>query len=147
MTAVGLPKARLITDALLVELRQAPVLVGDGETPDGAGWPASGGPFVPHANLHPIPGGVTSGTVERPDDDAEMIYQVTAVGSTREQCEWVADECRDVLLHSAPSIDGRSVMGITHDMMGGSRRDDTLGAGQLPVWIAVDRYRVYSTPS
>lgn len=144
-----LPKARLVTDALLTVLSSAPVLIGDGETPAGGGYPG-GNPlkaFVPYANLHPLAGGVTGGSLERPDDDARIIYQVTSVGSTREQAEWVSDETQDVLLSLPVSVDGRDVLLVTVDMLGGARRDDSLGASSPPVWVCPSRYRVTTTPT
>lgn len=136
---------RVLTDAIIAALAAAPCDVGDGEKPTGAGW--QGVPdqsqFAPYLVLHPVSGGTTDGTLAASDDDAASLYQLTAVGATREQAEWAADEGRDVMLGVAITVSGRSVAQVRVDMLGGARRDDTV---QPSVWMAVDRYRVVSTP-
>lgn len=140
-------QTRLVTDAILEMLNTTPVLIGDGAPPHGGGWVNTR--FTPYANLHHIAGGITDGPVTGPDDDAELIYQITAVGSTREQCEWVADVTRTAMLAAVETITilGREVLNIGVDMLGGSRRDDSLGPAEPAVWMGVDRFRVVTTPA
>jgi L-alanine-DL-glutamate epimerase-like enolase superfamily enzyme len=137
-----------LTDALLDLLRDADIVTGDGDKAAGAGsagWQGTRtqSAFVPYVVLYPIEGGRTYGPLSD-NTDADSLYQVTGVGSTRRQAELVADAARAALDGSHPDIDGRSVMLVTVDMLGGARRDDTV---QPAVWITTDRFRVMSTPA
>lgn len=138
---------RLVSNALLEGLKASSVPVGDGLVPDSAGLPPGRtDPFRPYAVLHHVIGGTSNGSLEDPDADFDQTYQITSVGATREQCEWVADEMREIMLASAPSVDGRTVLLVGIQYLGGAVRDDSLGFTDPPVWMCADRYRVRSTP-
>jgi hypothetical protein len=114
----------------------------------GEGWGWQGkpleSPFKKYCIVYPLPGGVFDGTLGCPDDDASLIWQVTCVGATRPQCEWVADKVNETLVGQPLTIPGRYVTRVQADMAGGGvRRDDTV---QPPVFIATPRYRIDSVP-
>lgn len=144
-----LAATRTHTDAVLAALEATTVLVGDADPkPPGYGWQGTPGQsvFVPYMVLYPIPGGTFDGSIGDPNDDAQLLYQVTCVGSTRTQCEWVLDKALGALVGQSPVIAGRSLMrSIESDMAGGGvRRDDTV---QPAVFISTPRFRLWTTPA
>lgn len=146
---MGVVRVGAVTDAILALARTSDIPIGDGEKSRGAadaGWQGAPGQssFAGYAVLHNVEGGRTYGPITDPNDDADMLYQITGVGSTRAQAEQVADDLRETLEMQYPQIaDARDVMLITVDFLGGARRDDTV---QPPVWITTDRFRVMTTP-
>ena len=136
---------RLLTDAIILTLATAGLEVGDGEAPEGVGWQTIAGQsqFFGYVVVHPIPGGVLDGTIDAPDADAWPIYQCSSYGANRAQCEFVADEARDVLLSTPITLSARTVAQVRVDMLGGARREDDI---QPPIWQGVDRYRIFTTP-
>lgn len=114
----------------------------------GEGWGWQGKPleskFKPYCIVYPLPGGVFDGPLGCPDNDASLIWQVTCVGATRPQCEWVVDKVNATLVGQPLTIPNRYVTRVQADMAGGgARRDDTV---QPPVFIATPRCRVDSVP-
>jgi hypothetical protein len=137
--------SRTLTDAILAVLDDAGLTVGDGMQPDGSGWqePRGVASFVPYAVLHNI-GGRADGPIDDPSADALSTYQVTGVGATREQAEWVADTARQALLPpGAIESDDCTVQLVTVDRFGGCRRDDTV---EPVVWMTSDRFDIQTTP-
>jgi len=139
----------------IVDLLNAEFKTFDGGGPDlnvnpgapgGWGWQGTPGSskFLPYRIVYPIPGGLFDGTLGCPSDDASLTWQVTCVGATREQCEWVVDETHASLVEQPLTVAGRFIDRVWSDMAGGgARRDDEV---QPPVFIATPRYRVESTP-
>ena len=116
---------RLLTNALIEELENIGVAVGDGEQPDGVGW--AGAPdqsvFTPWCVVHPLLGGWVDGTLGEPHADPQILYQISCYGATREQAQWVVD-----LIHPAALALRPADVKVIHadvDMLGGARRDDT----------------------
>jgi len=138
--------ARSTTDAVVYNLDAAELVVGDGEKPDAGGWQGSPGSstFVGYVVVHPIPGGTTDGTLEAPEERAEALYQLSAVGATRQQAEFIADRTREVMLQWPLVIAGRVVDLVSTDTLGGAVRDD---AGQPPLYQVADRYRITTEPA
>lgn len=141
-----LPELAPHSDGLLDVLDSTGIAVGDGKKPDGAGWQAAPGAstFVPYLILHPIPGGRLDGPLGAPDDDLVAVWQVTAVGADRSQCERVADRARTALLTQTITVPGRFVGRCSIDVLSGARRDDS---DITEVWIATDRFRLATTPN
>lgn len=148
-----LAQLRTHTDAI-VDALDVMLKVFDAGAPDlnvipgGFGWGWQGTPgdseFRPYCIVYPLPGGLFDGPLGCPDDDASLVWQVTCVGATRGQCEWVADQVAAVLIGQTLNVANRFIFRIWADMAGGGvRRDDTV---QPPVFIATPRYRVDSTP-
>lgn len=150
-----LASLRTHTDAILALLRTNLYVFDAGapdldDTPGSTGeWGWQGTPgrskFRPYAVLYPLTGGVFDGTLGCPDDDANLIWQVTCVGSTRTQCEWAADKTLETLVGATPAVAGRGITRLYADIAGGGvRRDDSV---QPPVFISTPRFRAYSSPA
>lgn len=140
-----LHNGRLVTDAIIANLVAASMRVGDGEKPVAGGWTGAPGQsaFAGYVVVHPLPGGITDGSLDEPDADGYPIYQMSTFGATRAQCEAIADAVRDVMLDEPLVLASRKVMQVRIDMLGGARRDDAI---QPPEWHGVDRYRIVTTP-
>lgn len=136
---------RLVTDAIIANLTAASLRVGDGVKPASGGWAGTPGQsaYNGYVVVHPLPGGITDGSLDAPDADGYPIYQMSTYGATRAQCEAIADSVRDVMLSEPLVLSSRKVMQVRIDMLGGSRRDDAI---QPPEWHGVDRYRIITTP-
>lgn len=141
---------RTHTNAMLAKLiaTMSATTVGDAKKPSGGGWPPGTVPgqsiFVPYAILYPLTPEF-DGTLAATQDDAEITYQVTCVGSTREQAEWVADKAIVAFVGQTVTITGRSLVRAMQlsDGGGGIRRDDTV---QPPLFIATPRFSLWTTP-
>jgi hypothetical protein len=92
------PVRRPITRGLLAMLRSVtgrPFDVANVPAPD------SGlqNPSMPYGVVYPVPGGsFTGGLYAGVESDAVMVYQVTTVGGTYDQCDWLADHVRLAIL-------------------------------------------------
>lgn len=126
------PSLRVHTDAVLAALEAQGLTVGDADAKGLSGK---------FCVVYRIPGGESSGPLDAPNDDAELIYQVTCVGDTREQAEWVEDKVMNLL--DGITVEGRSISRVDLDSYDGIRRDDAL---PLPRFYATPRFRIYSTP-
>lgn len=129
---MSLPLLRKHTDGVIAKLETLTFPIGD------AVAPAS----VPCAVVYDIPGGRSYGTLENPNEDADLVYQVTCVGETREQASWVADKVIDALLPGFTVAD-RHIARVTIDSFPSVRRDESASPH---VFIATPRFRVISTP-
>ena len=129
---MSLPIVRDHTNGIISAL-EAELVVGDAVAPD---------VDPPYAVVYPVPGGSTSGTLADPDDDAVFVYQVTCVGKSREQAEWIADKVLQ-LLQAGVTGPGRRVLRVSPDMHGGIQRDDQVTP---PVFASFPRFRIISTP-
>ena len=129
-------KSRLVTDALITLLDTLSFPIGDGEAPANAG--------DQYAVVYPLPDLESDGPANDIDSDVQHVYQVTAVGTTREQAEWVADEVRETILIGAITIAGRSVM-QRRALSGGSiERDDDLST---PLFYKTPLFQIWTTPA
>lgn len=124
---------RTHTDAIIAALEAQGLTVGDAVAPQAS---------PPYVVVYPIAGGDMYGPLGAKDDDAELIYQVTCVGSSREQAEWLADKANALL--GGFTVTGRSVPLVTMDVVPGIFRDDSTGT---PIYTAAPRFRVFTTPS
>lgn len=127
------PSVREHTNAIIAVLEGEGLKVGDAEAP--AGKP-------PYVVVYPLPGGRASGTLGELDADAELLYQVTCVGTSRKQAEWLADATH-VLLDGF-DVEGRYIPRVALEMHAGVMRDDQQTP---PVFWATPRYRVLTTPA
>jgi hypothetical protein len=131
---LSLPVVRQHTDAVIAALVADDLAVGDAVAPDQA---------PPYVVVYPISGGGTTGTLATPDDDAILVYQVTCVGKSREQAEWLADRALK-LLDNDLIVPGRRVCRVSLDMHGGVQRDDQVTP---PVFWSMPRLRIITTPT
>jgi len=140
---VTLADPRTHDNALVAALVAAELVVGDGGDPTEAfGWQGTpgGSQFVPYVIVHPLVQ-TFDGGLGCPDVDSDLGWQVTCVGATREQCDWVRHEVNTALIGQALTVTGRSVTRVRADGGAGTRRDDTT---QPPLFIATPRFAALS---
>ena len=128
------PVVRAHTDGVIAALEAQGLTVGDAVAPEDVG--------PPYVVVYPIAGGGLSGSLADPNEDGTLIFQVTCVGASREQAEWLADKAMALL--DGFSISGRSIARVSLDLQGGIQRDD---ASTPPVFYASPRFRVMTTPA
>lgn len=140
---MNLAEPRTHTDAVIGLLEDAGLLVGDAEAPDGPhGWadaPDSAA-FTPYVIVYPLLR-TLDGSLGCPYDDADLAWQVTCVGESRAQAEWLEHTVDESLIGSHPTVDDRAVVQVRHDGGAGPRRDDTR---QPPTFISTPQYRATS---
>lgn len=132
------PDVREHTDAVITVLEALDLKVGD------AVWSGNPEDDAPYVVVYPIPGGSTSGTLGAPDDDAEIVIQVSCVGKSREQAEWLADKAKGLLGIGTLDVDSRYIPLVSLDMFGGIMRDDSVTP---PLFTAAPRFRIITTPA
>lgn len=122
------------TNAVITKLESLALVVGDAKEPD---------PLPnKYCVVYPIPGGSVSGSLEDPNADGELVVQVTCVGTTREQAEWVVDKAMGLL--GGITVSGRHIARVFLDSMPGIRRDDDISP---PLFVATPRFRIMTTPA
>ena len=136
------------TDAVVAALDAVTgIEVGDGVAPAAGGWAGTPGEstFAGYVIVYPL-GSTLDGPLAAPDADAELTWQLTCVGATRQQCEWVVDAALGALVGAALTVTGRATVDRIRlvDGTGGTRRDDTT---QPPVFIATPHVTVTTTPA
>jgi hypothetical protein len=131
---MSLPALREHTAAVITRLQALGLAVGDGEAPSGTA--------PPYVVVYPITGGQSRGVLSALHDDAELVYQVTCVGTTRLQAQWLEDKAMGLL--AGFTVSGRSIARVDVENYGGLFRDDTKSP---PVYTTVPRFRVLTTPS
>lgn len=118
---------------LLAEVAGTEVTIGDGDAE---------GLKPPYMVVYSIQGGEMSGSLERPFEDADLVYQVTCVGETREQAEWVADRAMSLL--EGFVVTDRNIALVSPEGGPGTRVDRDVDP---PVFISTPRFTVKSTPA
>lgn len=134
---------RTHNDAFVALVASAGVVVGDATAPTvDHGWVGTPGQsnFVPYCVVYPLMQGF-DGSLGSPDNDSTLAWQVTCVGSTREQCDWVKAKVDSVVIGAQLDVAGRFVPRVYAEGGAGTRRDDTV---QPPVFIATPRYTATS---
>jgi hypothetical protein len=140
-------QGRALTARILAVLQAAGLRAAVSGKSATAGWTGASNlsTFNGYVILYPTTGGSTSGTIDDPDEDADVLYQVTAIGADAGQVEWLADKARlAIKAGTYPPVDGRSVVSVKIDMIGGVERDDDV---QPPVFYQPDRYRFMTAPT
>ena len=128
---------RLLTDAVLARLVAATSkAVGDGQAPADI--------TRPYSVLYPL---------DDTDRDGDMIdtqrtswfdFQVTVVGDTREQAEWLADDLRDSMLAADLTPSGFRMYPFERVVTNQTERDDDI---QPPVFYTIFIVRGFVTPT
>jgi hypothetical protein len=134
------------TAAVLALIKTAWALVGDGVAPDGLTRDADGRLIQPYVVLYPLGTPRFDGSLGPGDEqsDAWPAVQLTSVGSSREQAEWMRDKTRTALLGQYLTVIGRRVGPLRLlDEQAVTRQDDVTPH----LYFAVDRFRAFSTPS
>ncbi len=136
MTHSAVPVAP-VTDALVATL----AALGDFEVGDG-GAPESAG--SKYAVVYGLPDNGADGPANDPWADVQHVYQITAVGQTRKQAEWVADVCRAAILNDPITISGRQVIQRRPLTTGPVERDDDM---PVPLFYSIATYELWTTPA
>lgn len=133
--------------ALVAAFGATTTTVGDGEVPKSFGWSGVPGQsiFVPYVVLYPLGAHFDGPIGDNADDDADLRYQVTCVGETREQAEGVTDVVIAALVGQTLTVAGRSVSRITLDDAAGGVRPDV--SVDPIVFMSTPRFSLYSTPA
>lgn len=140
---MSLANPRTHDDAFVEALVDAGLVVGDGGNPtDPYGWQGAPGhsDFIPYAIVYPLTQDF-DGSLGCPDTDSDFGWQVTCVGATRQQCDWVRNAVNEALIGQHLTVDGRVVHRVRADGGAGTRRDDTT---QPPLFIATPRFAALS---
>jgi hypothetical protein len=118
------------------------VPIGDGVAPRGSGKAELPPPF---AVLYLVSGGVMEGPLNDTQADVLLIFQITAVGTTRQQALVVLDITRTRMQKEFLTIPGRRVRDLRLNLpSSGMIRDDDL---PNPLFYAYDRYELDTTPA
>ena len=137
------------TAGVVSRLRTTPIPVGDARKPAGAGWQGSpgGSQFVTYLVVYPI-GSQRDGPDASLADNADAPvnrFQVNAVGRDRTSVETAADLAAAVLLNRQRfDIPDWDTVTMKHENSVGVTVDETVSP---PVFIAIDRYRLDTSPS
>ena len=124
---------RIHTDAIVAALEAAGLTVGDAEAPTFS---------PPYVVVYPILGGALYGVMLKPHREAELLYQVTCVGLSRRQAQWLQDEARGVLLGGV-AVAGYQVEHVVPELVSGVTREDE---GATTLFVAREQYRIFTTP-
>lgn len=130
------------TEAILIALRTSTIEIGDGVAPRETDKTEKDPPY---AVLYSLPGGDFDGPLSDTQVDVSLIYQITSVGETRQQCQVIQDILRSKMQKETLSIPNRSVRDVRLlNPNSGLMRDDDL---PNPLFYGYDRYEVDTTPA
>jgi len=133
------PAGRPHTAGVISALRTVGLTVGDAIAPDTTAtqkWAVVYGGGV----------GLLDGTMRDERSNASPVIQVTSVGTTAEQSEWVADTVRRTLL-ARPitlAVANHRVLFVSVEASQPTRRDDDIHPS---LYYGVDLYRIATTPT
>lgn len=95
----------------------------------------------PHMVLYPWPDIATEGSLSDPHQIAITRFQVTCVGDSMEEAQWMQHQVRLALIGWVPDLEAGTTP-VELDEGSGVERDDQLTAG---LWITTDRFRLWLT--
>lgn len=101
-------------------------------------------PSLPYSVLYPLTDGTVYGSMGSPADEASYGYQVTSVGGTREQAEWIADLVRKTMFSGPISVPADPTDPFTDSyIVGVSPLGSAGGAERVgTVWQSAERFSV-----
>ena len=129
----------LLTDGVISALASGTGFpIGDAAAPKGAA--------LPYANVQMIGDAVREGSMAELLKDADLVteIQVTSVGESRTQAQWMSGQVRDEFVASAITWATRKISLVELDSGNEVERDDDV---QPPLFYAIDSFLVYSTPA
>lgn len=137
--------ARPHTNAVVLALQAAGLLVGRGQKPAGSGWQAEPGAssFVAYAVVYPSPG-MTDGDLCDPHEYLDYRVQVTCVAASQEGAESIADRVKAALVGVRLTVTGRSLYPFQLDSSSPATRDDAVSP---PVHYAIVQLACRSGPA
>jgi hypothetical protein len=117
-------------------------------------------PEMPYGILYPVSSGsFTGGEYASVEVDGNYVYQVTSVGGTYDQCEWLSDRVRLAILGRTATdsfafdiepvaANGNPYPTVVMGRESESGPGDVSRAQQGPVglYTCVERFRIYTTP-
>jgi hypothetical protein len=132
--------------AVLTALLAAWQLVGDATAPDGLTYNSQQQLIKPYCVVYPLGTSTFDGSLDNSDAQADAwpTSQVTSVGSTREQADFMRDTARAALLGTYLTVAGRRVGPVRLVDEQPARPDYDVTPY---LFYAVDRFRIYTTPS
>ena len=126
---------RTVYDALVTQVATTGKNVGQGQAPDDV--------THPYAVVYPIGEDVdpdVRGVLSDPQQSTVIEFQVTCVGESLRQANWMANESRLVLSGWTPTVAGMTFGPVQLDAGLPAERDDDV---QPPLFYAVDRFSVF----
>ena len=85
------------------------------------------------------------GPVADPSADVAWGFQLTGVGTSVEQAEWVADDAQTAVLPAgAVAVPNRAISGLRATHREPARRDDDVSP---PAWYVAQTYQAFSSPA
>jgi len=126
---------RLLTDAVLTQVRSGGRRVGDAHTPSDN--------TRPYAVLWSLFVAEIDGPLNDSDADGWQHYQLTCVGDSRQSAQGLADELQ-VTVKAAYSVAGSVAGPVLIDAVLPVERDDDV---QPPVYYQSFTFRIFITPS
>ncbi len=142
-----------LTNLLITTLADATNwAVGDAHTPEPGTYGWSGTPgginstFIPYNILTPMSAGRADGPLSDTHADWQIPYTISSFGTSREQCEWLADLARSAFIvlkrETFDGVDGDyTIQQVRVESIGGIQRSDsveppTFGqSDMIAVWI------------
>jgi hypothetical protein len=122
---------RPLYDAIVSRLEtQTGKDIGEGVRPEDAD--------PPYAVVYPLPDSSYLATLTDPHESSLQLFQVTCVGDTMDEAQWMQREAREALIGWTPTVAGWSPNRIELDLGSGVIRDD---GG--PVFYTTDRFTLY----
>lgn len=124
--------------SILERLNTTDLTVGDHKAPKAADQSI----VAPCVVLYLRPGGLQSGDLGQPEDDAWLPFQLTCVGKMAAQAMWVADVAHTALTSSPLQVEGRSIARLRRTFFGANaQRDDDVTP---PLFYVPVEYRLWS---
>lgn len=126
---------RVFFDAIVTQLASS-----TGKNIGEAQAPAS--VVLPYAVIYPLSDEAKDGSLSNPVEIAVWAWQVTCVGSTMDQAQWMQHKVRQALLGWTPTVAGLGTTPV--DLLDGAgvTRDDSI---QPPLFYSTDRFHAYTS--
>lgn len=139
-------KGEVTSELISVLATDTGFLIGDGEAPG----PQDTEPAYPYAIVYWLTHGPTIESFEQvtfPDRHQLMVYQVTSIGETREQADWMAHKVRRAITDRTVGPNGfRLEIGTTNTLVIDRRENSSSGTGKEgELWRCSDRYQLMVT--
>jgi hypothetical protein len=100
---------------------------------------------LPYAVMYAAGHGRLDGPVGAPHEDDDPLIQITSVGGSREQAQWMAGKVRHAFLDPGLTITGRALLEPVELVLSlPVRRDDQVNP---PLFYVVEQFRVRTTPA
>lgn len=125
---------RTFYDVLVTRLLTTGRPVGEAVKPAAAG--------LPYAVIYPMTDVSNAGPLNDPTQVSVYQWQVTCVGQTMEQAQWMQHKVRSVLLGWIPTVSGIGTTPVDLAAGSGVTRDDDVSP---PQFYTTDSYRLYTS--